>query len=302
MAESIGFSALAFALAALGTEGSGSGGETGTVSVRINQVFTIEPDEPARVENIGTEQEVILNLYIPRGYQGEQGVPGQNGSPGANGNRWYNSEETPGTPVYNMVNGDYVLYTTGQVYQMITGELKNTGINLAGSSWLVQNIPPNGVVPIGAKNGDYIVYNDSSVWRVVNGRLANTGINLKGQDGFTPTIEVKEDTEDSYVLTITNAEGEFDTPNLKGSGSSSTSFDMYGYAQSIGYEGTEDEFKEAFLRALNFFTKKDTVVDGNADPSKDPTLDGGDSDEEIGIDIGEAELTFSDKFEESTTG
>lgn len=294
-------SALAIALAALGKNGSGGGSGSGTVSVIVAGTETIEPGNPAQVVNLGDQETVELYFYIPAGEDGKDGESIV-GPPGTNGNRWYNSEETPGTPVYNMVNGDYVLYTTGQVYQMITGELKNTGINLAGPMWWVQNILPNGTLPVGSRNGDYLVYRDGSIWRVVNGRLVNTGINLKGQDGFTPTIEVKEDTEDSYVLTITNAEGEFDTPNLKGSGSSSTSFDMYGYVQSIGYEGTEDEFKEAFLRALNFFTKKDTVVDGNADPKKDPTLDGGDSDEEIGIDTGEAELTFSDKFEESTTG
>lgn len=298
MAESIGFSALAFALAALGTEGSGGGGEGGTVSVRINQVFTIEPDEQARVENIGSDQQVVLNMYIPRGYQGKQGVAGQDGQ---NGSKWYVSTETPGTNVEGMVDGDFVLYSTnGSVYQMVDGRLQNSNINLAGSQWILIDTEPTVDIPEGSKIGDIVVFNDGSCYTVAEDRLIATGINLTGPSGYSPSIEVKEETEDTYILTITNEDGSFDTPNLKAT-SSSTSFDIYGYAQSIGYEGTEDEFKEAFLRALNFFTKKDTVVDGNADPSKDPTLDGGDSDEEIGIDTGEAELTFSDKFEESTT-
>ena len=35
-----------------------------------------------------------------------------------------------------------------------------------------------------------------------------------GQDGFSPTITVKESTDSSYILTITNKDGSFDTPNL----------------------------------------------------------------------------------------
>jgi hypothetical protein len=37
-------------------------------------------------------------------------------------------------------------------------------------------------------------------------------------DGVSPTVEIKEDTDTDYVLTITDANGSFDTPNLKGSG------------------------------------------------------------------------------------
>lgn len=299
MAESIGFSALAFALAALGTDGSGGGGEGGTVSVRINQVYTIEPDEQARVVNIGDQQTVILDMYIPRGYQGEQGAPGQAGQ---NGSKWYVSTETPGTNVEGMADGDFVLYSTnGSVYQMVDGSLQNSNINLAGSQWILIDTEPSADIPEGSKPGDIVVFNDGSCYTVAEDRLVATGINLTGPSGYSPSIEVKEDTEDTYILTITNEDGSFDTPNLKAT-SSSTLFDIYGYAQSIGYEGTEDEFKQAFLSALNFFTKKDTIVDGNADPTKDPTLDGGDSDEEVGIDTGDATLTFDNRLEDSTPG
>jgi len=51
------------------------------------------------------------------------------------------------------------------------------------------------------------------------GPKGNTGDQgPKGDDGFSPTIEVKESTPDRYVLTITDDEGSYDTPNLKGSG------------------------------------------------------------------------------------
>lgn len=41
---------------------------------------------------------------------------------------------------------------------------------------------------------------------------------ISGADGFSPTIIVKESTAERYVLTITDASGSYDTPNLKGSG------------------------------------------------------------------------------------
>ena len=37
-----------------------------------------------------------------------------------------------------------------------------------------------------------------------------------GEDGFSPTIEVKTETSEEYVLTITDKEGSYDTPNLRG--------------------------------------------------------------------------------------
>lgn len=44
-----------------------------------------------------------------------------------------------------------------------------------------------------------------------------------GEDGFSPSIEVKESTAEKYVLTVTNKDGSYDTPNLKGGGSGSAS-------------------------------------------------------------------------------
>lgn len=44
------------------------------------------------------------------------------------------------------------------------------------------------------------------------------GIIIKGEDGYSPTIEVEENTSSSYKLRITDVEGSYVTPNLKGSG------------------------------------------------------------------------------------
>lgn len=44
-------------------------------------------------------------------------------------------------------------------------------------------------------------------------------------DGFSPTVEVKTETSSEYVLTVTDKNGSYDTPNLKGSGSGTTDYD-----------------------------------------------------------------------------
>lgn len=294
MAETIAYSSLVFALAALGADGSGGGsGEGGTVSISVGGVESLPYGEMPTVSNIGTSTEAIFSFGIPEGRPGTNGAKGDPGQDGLNGNMTYVSTEKPGTPVQNMVNNDIVIYSSGELYQMIAGELKNTGVNIKGSSWITGGIF-TGIVPIGAKENDYVLYRDTEwVYRVSGGRLVNTGISLKGEDGISPTIEVSEDTEDTYKLQITDANGTFETPNLKGSGSSTSNFNLYEYAQSIGYEYDEETFKQAFLKALNFFSISQSVVDGNASNS-DPTLDGGIGDEVLqsGIDVGDAELTF----------
>lgn len=287
-------SALAIALAALGKNGSGGGSGSGTVSVIVAGTETIEPGNPAQVVNLGDQETVELYFYIPAGENGES-IVGPAGKDGKDGSKFYTSTEEPGTSIAGMVDGDYCLYSNGEIYQLVDGVLTNTNINISGSQIMVINSEPTGIVPEGSKEGDVVIYNDMSIYKVEDNQLVNTGVSI---NVFSPYIEVKEDTENTYILTITNEDGSFDTPNLKAT-SSSTSFDIYRYAQSIGYEGTEDEFKEAFLRALNFFSKKDTVVDGNADPTKDPTLDGGDSDEEVGVDTGDASLTFDNRLQAS---
>lgn len=40
-----------------------------------------------------------------------------------------------------------------------------------------------------------------------------------GRDGFSPTINVHEETAQTYILRITDVNGSYLTPNLKGSGS-----------------------------------------------------------------------------------
>lgn len=49
---------------------------------------------------------------------------------------------------------------------------------------------------------------------VENNVPVNQNINIIGQEGFSPSITVKTNTSTEYILTITNKDGSFDTPNL----------------------------------------------------------------------------------------
>ena len=105
--EAISNIALLYSMAALSGEGGGSGG-TGTVSVKVNSTYTIEAGEQARVENVGTEQNVQLDFYIPKGLDGQS-------------SQWFISDSKPRTVVEEAKDGDLILYTTGDVYKVVNG-------------------------------------------------------------------------------------------------------------------------------------------------------------------------------------
>jgi hypothetical protein len=51
----------------------------------------------------------------------------------------------------------------------------------------------------------------------IPGTNGTDGINgVNGEDGFSPTITEKTNTDTEYILTVTNKDGSYDTPNLKG--------------------------------------------------------------------------------------
>lgn len=106
--EAISNIALLYSMAALSGEGGSGGGSGGTVSVKVHATYTIESTEEARVENVGTEKEVQLDFYIPRGLDGKS-------------SQWYISDGKPRSAVEESTDGDLILYTTGDVYKVING-------------------------------------------------------------------------------------------------------------------------------------------------------------------------------------
>lgn len=65
----------------------GEKGEKGdpTATITLGKVTTIAPTEQARAVNVGTKNNLLLDLYIPQGKQGEQGEQGMQGIQGAQG-------------------------------------------------------------------------------------------------------------------------------------------------------------------------------------------------------------------------
>lgn len=106
--EAISNIALLYSMAALSGEGGSGGGSGGTVSIKVHATYTIESTEEARVENVGTEKEVQLDFYIPRGLDGKS-------------SQWYISDGKPRSAVEGSTEGDLILYTTGDVYKVING-------------------------------------------------------------------------------------------------------------------------------------------------------------------------------------
>lgn len=106
--EAISNIALLYSMAALSGEGGSGGGSGGTVSVKVHATYTIESTEKARVENVGTEKDVQLDFYIPRGLEGKS-------------SQWYISDSKPRSVVEGSTDGDLILYTTGDVYKVING-------------------------------------------------------------------------------------------------------------------------------------------------------------------------------------
>lgn len=106
--EAISNIALLYSMAALSGEGGSGGGSGGTVSVKVHATYTIESTEEARVENVGTEKDVQLDFYIPRGLDGKA-------------SQWYISDGKPRSAVEGSTDGDLILYTTGDVYKVING-------------------------------------------------------------------------------------------------------------------------------------------------------------------------------------
>lgn len=69
----------------------GEKGKAGTI--KIGKIFTVESNEKARVENVGTESEAVFNIYIPKGKQGEKGERGIPGTAAEKGEKGEQGEK-----------------------------------------------------------------------------------------------------------------------------------------------------------------------------------------------------------------
>ena len=81
-----------------GADGSpgpaGQNGQDGAAAtIQVGEVVTLEPGQPAAVENTGTEQAAVLKISIPRGQNGRDGDPGPRGLKGDTGAPGVSAEE-----------------------------------------------------------------------------------------------------------------------------------------------------------------------------------------------------------------
>ncbi len=70
----------------IGPQGAkGDKGDQGPATIQIGDVETIQPTEEAKVINVGTNEDVILNFKIPKGEKGDKGEQGDIGPRGLPG-------------------------------------------------------------------------------------------------------------------------------------------------------------------------------------------------------------------------
>lgn len=90
------------------------------ISVRIGQVQTLQPDEPAYVTNMGSNNHLILNFGIPQGIQGERGEKGDTGENGQDGR-----DGTDGRSAEMRIGAVETLEPTQSAYVINTGTSLN---------------------------------------------------------------------------------------------------------------------------------------------------------------------------------
>lgn len=62
-------------------------GDSGITNITVGKTETVSPDTPAEVQNVGTDENIILDFKIPRGLDGQEGPTGPVGEKGDTGPR-----------------------------------------------------------------------------------------------------------------------------------------------------------------------------------------------------------------------
>lgn len=152
--------------------------------------------------NSGTEADFIASLKGEKGEKGEQGIQGIQGENGTDGKDGKSAYETWLELGNTGTETDFL--------KSLKGEKGDTGERgLQGIQGEKGDTGERGLQGIQGEKGDK--GNDGQ-----NGENGKDGI-----DGFSPEIEVVGNTENAYKLRITDKNGSFETPNLKGQDGSS---------------------------------------------------------------------------------
>lgn len=133
---------------------------------------------------------------------------------------------------------------------------------LKGANCRIQSITKSGSV-----NTVVFVWTDTEGEDHTNPMLVSDG--EAGADGVSPTITVKTSTDDTYILTITDKNGSYDTPNLKGSGgvSNLTDVDLTNLANgcALVYNSTSTKWEAVALGTAAYKDSTSSVTEDSTD-------------------------------------
>ena len=197
---------------------TGLTGDTGaTPAITVGIVETLDPTENVTVTMTGTDENPILNIGIPqgdKGIEGMQGIPGITGEAGITGDTGITPAITVGTVE--------TLDPTENVTVTMTGTDENPILNIG----IPQGEPGESIPLTGGSNGDVLVKDDSeqsgTSWEdkspVTNlttnddnkSLAASQGVALKSQiDAIEELNTLSALNADGNPVTIPNADGSY---------------------------------------------------------------------------------------------
>lgn len=103
--------------------------------------------------------------------------------------------------------------------------------------------------------------NNWLVWNPDTNRYEDSGVLAEGTDGFSPKITVKTDTPTTYILEVTDANGTFDTANLKANGAAVATNDDVGVVKGGSNINVEADGTIVAKPAISDVTGLQTALD-----------------------------------------
>ncbi len=174
-------------------------------------IGTVEKGDEASATITGTSPNQKLNLVLPQGEQGPQGIQGEQGPQGLKGDTGETGPQGPAGQ--DGTDGtDGITPTIGENGNWYLGET-DTGKPSRGEQG------PQGLKGETGEQGPQGIQGEQGP-QGLKGDTGEAGpqgpAGADGTDGVSPNISVKVNNATQYILTVTDAEDSFDTPNLKG--------------------------------------------------------------------------------------
>lgn len=183
-------------------------------TLAVGSVTTGEPGTSANIVNVGTPEQQIWDITIPKGDTGEKGEQGPKGDTGAQGPKGDTGEQGPrGLQGVQGNPGPSNVLTIGTVQQGATASASITGTS--PNQVLNLTLPKGEKGDTGAQ-GPQGPQGEQGETGPQGGTGPQGPQGNPGTDGVSPTIEINTNTQTTYTLDITDVEGTITTPNLIG--------------------------------------------------------------------------------------